>query len=166
MEWLGGRVTDVYMTVSATKPWMHGGCGYRGGAVAIGNGRDPSGIRPDPAVRARVRARWGCQRIGVVVIAVSRLVRHKGYPELLTAMHGLDAELWVIGERLASDHGEDLEPYFSGLALAIGCGGWLSRGCAGFCWRRRIFSRCVTFRGLPMSASRLCCRGCRWWRRR
>ena len=37
---------------------------------------------------------------GVVVIVVSRLVRHKGHPELLAAMRDLDAELWVVGERL------------------------------------------------------------------
>ena len=53
----------------------------------------------------------------VVVTAISRLVRHKGYPELLAAMAGVDAELWVVGERLASDHGEDMEPYFAGSGL-------------------------------------------------
>ena len=44
-----------------------------------------------------------------MVIAVSRLVRHKGYPELAAAMRDVpDAELWVVGERLASDRGEDM----------------------------------------------------------
>ena len=37
-----------------------------------------------------------------MVVAVSRLVRHKGYPELLAAMAQLpEAELWVVGARLA-----------------------------------------------------------------
>jgi len=53
----------------------------------------------------------------VVVTAVSRLVRHKGYPELLTAMRDVPAELWVVGERLNSDHGEDMEPYFAASGL-------------------------------------------------
>ena len=56
-----------------------------------------------------------------VIVAVSRLVRHKGYPELLRAMEAVpDARLWVVGERLATDHGEDLEPYFARAAAALG----------------------------------------------
>jgi glycosyltransferase involved in cell wall biosynthesis len=31
-------------------------------------------------------------------------VAEKGYPELLAAMARVDADLWVVGERLASDH--------------------------------------------------------------
>jgi glycosyltransferase involved in cell wall biosynthesis len=53
----------------------------------------------------------------VAVIVVSRLVRHKGHPELLAAMRDVDAELWVVGNRLDSDHGEDLEPYFANCGL-------------------------------------------------
>lgn len=49
-----------------------------------------------------------------VVIVVSRLVRHKGHPELLRAMEDLpEAELWVVGERLPSDHGADLTTAFA-----------------------------------------------------
>jgi len=64
MEWLGGRVTDVYMTVSADEAMDARRLRISRGAVAIGNGRDPQRYRPDPAVRARVRAALGCQRIG------------------------------------------------------------------------------------------------------
>ncbi len=85
--------------------------------VAVGNGRDPAIFHPDAAVRARVRMALGVADDRVVVTAVSRLVRHKGYPELLDAMRGVDADLWVVGERLASDHGEDMEPYFRRAAL-------------------------------------------------
>ncbi len=53
----------------------------------------------------------------MVVTAVSRLVRHKGYPELLAAMRDVPAELWVVGERLPSDHGENMEPYFANAGL-------------------------------------------------
>ena len=88
------------------------------GAVAVGNGRDPARFRPDPAARARIRAELGVAPDRVVVIVVSRLVRHKGYPELIAAMRELpEAELWVVGERLPSDHGERLDRYFAASGL-------------------------------------------------
>ena len=44
----------------------------------------------------------------VVVTIVSRLVRHKGHPELIAAMRDVpDCELWVVGERLTTDRGAD-----------------------------------------------------------
>jgi glycosyltransferase involved in cell wall biosynthesis len=47
-------------------------------------------------------------------------VRHKGYPELLQAMEAVPgARLWVVGERLATDHGEDLEPWFARAEAAM-----------------------------------------------
>jgi len=113
MEWLGGKLTDIHMTVSteeaadARRLWINRA------SVAIGNGRDPRRFHPDALARHRVRASLGVPDDRVVVIVVSRLVRHKGYPELLAAMAEVDAELWVVGERLASDHGDDMEPYFS-----------------------------------------------------
>jgi len=112
LEWIGGRMTDVYMTVSAEEAGDARRLWIARRAVAIGNGRDPTRYRPDADARARVRAEFGVSPGRVVVIAVSRLVRHKGYPELLAAMRDLDAELWIVGERLASDHGEDMEPHF------------------------------------------------------
>jgi glycosyltransferase involved in cell wall biosynthesis len=49
-------------------------------------------------------------------------VRHKGFPELLQAMVETPSNcvLWVVGERLASDHGEDMEPHFARAAAALG----------------------------------------------
>ena len=45
----------------------------------------------------------------VVVAVVSRLVRHKGHLELAAAMQEVPgAELWVVGERLLTDRGEDI----------------------------------------------------------
>ncbi len=125
LEWLGGRLTDTYITVSreeardARRLWISRR------AVAVENGRDPARFHPDAAERARIRAELGTPEERVVVVAVSRLVRHKGHVELLAAMRqvlgrGLDAELWVVGERLASDHGEDLEPAFAAAAAAMG----------------------------------------------
>ena len=87
-----------------------------------------------------------------MVIAVSRLVRHKGYPELLAAMRDVDAELWVVGERLASDHGEDMEPYFA----AAGLGARLRRlgyreDIPALLAAADIFALPSHFEGLPMS---------------
>ncbi len=113
MEWLAGRLTDVFLTVSAEEAEDARRLHIHAHATAIGNGRDPAIFHPDPAARAFLRAALGVAPDRVVIVAVSRLVRHKGYPELLAAMASVDAELWVVGERLASDHGEDMEPYFA-----------------------------------------------------
>lgn len=113
MEWVGGRLTDTLMTVSAEEAADARRLGI-GRALPVGNGRDPQRFRPDPEARARVRAALGVPGDRVVVTALSRLVRHKGHPELLAAMERVPgAELWVVGERLTSDHGEPVEPYFA-----------------------------------------------------
>jgi glycosyltransferase involved in cell wall biosynthesis len=117
MEWLAGRVTDVFTTVSTEEAADARRLGISRHAVAVGNGRDPARFRPDKAARAAVRASLGVAQDAVVVVVVSRLVRHKGYPELLAAMRDVPAALWVAGERLASDHGEDMEPYFAAAGL-------------------------------------------------
>jgi glycosyltransferase involved in cell wall biosynthesis len=86
------------------------------------NGRDPARFRPDAVARAALRTELGAREEDCVVIAVSRLVRHKGYVELLEAMAATppNCVLWVVGERLASDHGEELEPHFVRAAAALG----------------------------------------------
>jgi glycosyltransferase involved in cell wall biosynthesis len=117
LEWIGGRLTDVYLTVSAAEAADARRLWIARGAVAVGNGRNPAVFRPDAAARARVRAELGVAAERPVVVAVSRLVRHKGYPELLAAMRGVDADLWVVGARLDSDHGEDLGALFADSGL-------------------------------------------------
>ncbi|MBV9757590.1 MAG: glycosyltransferase family 4 protein [Alphaproteobacteria bacterium] len=117
LEWLGGRLTDVYLTVSAEEAADARRLRISRHAVAVGNGRDPAVFRPDPAARTRIRAALGTPDHRVVVTIVSRLVRVKGYPELLAAMREVpDAELWVVGEKLPSDR-DDLEPLFAGSGL-------------------------------------------------
>jgi glycosyltransferase involved in cell wall biosynthesis len=107
LEWLGGRVTDVLLTQSgedaATARRFHL---CRGGTVAaIGNGVDPARFGPlPPERRAAVRAAHDTPPDSVVVMAIGRLVVEKGYPELLEAMRAVDAHLWIVGERLESDH--------------------------------------------------------------
>jgi glycosyltransferase involved in cell wall biosynthesis len=152
MEWVGGRLTDVYLTVSTEEAADAKRLGISAGAVAIGNGRDPALFHPDAHARARLRAAFGVPDGRVVVAIVSRLVRHKGYPELLAAMREGEAELWVVGERLRSDHGADLEPYFA----ACGLGARLRRlgyreDVPAILAAADIFALPSHFEGLPMS---------------
>jgi len=106
LEWLAGRVTDVLLTqaaddAAAARRWHL----CRGGVIAaIGNGVDPARFAPDGTARRRLRAELGTPEDAAVVAIVARLVDEKGYPELIAAMGEVPAELWVVGERLASDH--------------------------------------------------------------
>jgi glycosyltransferase involved in cell wall biosynthesis len=152
LEWLGGRLTDTYLTVSAEEAADARRLWISRRAVAVGNGRDPALFRPDPIARARIRAALGTPKDRVVVVIVSRLVRAKGYPELLQAMHAVpEAELWVVGETLPSDR-DDLEPLFA----ASGLGERLRRlgyraDIPAVLAAADIFALPSHFEGLPMS---------------
>jgi glycosyltransferase involved in cell wall biosynthesis len=109
MEWLAARVTGTFLTVSEAEARDARRLYIHRGAIAIGNGRDPARFQPDPAARRRVRVELAVPEHQVVALAVSRLVWHKGYPELAAAMPKVpDASLWVAGERLVSDRGPDM----------------------------------------------------------
>ena len=157
LEWLAGRITDRYFTVSAEAAVAARRLHIHAAPVAVGNGRDPARFRPDAAARARVRRGLGVPEDRLVVIAVSRLVRHKGYPELLQAMQRVpDAELWVAGARLASDHGEDLEAAFARATRPDVLGARLRRlgyrtDIASLLAAADIFVLPSHFEGLPMS---------------
>jgi glycosyltransferase involved in cell wall biosynthesis len=152
MEFLAGRVTDIFMTVSTEESHDARRLRIFAAPVAIGNGRDPAIFRPDPAARAALRAALGVPEDQVVITAVSRLVRHKGYPELLSAMRDVDGELWVVGERLASDHGQDLRPCFAqaGLGDRLRLLGYRT-DVAAILAASDIFVLPSHFEGLPMS---------------
>jgi glycosyltransferase involved in cell wall biosynthesis len=121
LEWIAGQMTDLYLTVSEEEAAIVRRLRIHRGAVAVGNGRDPARFAPDPEARRAVREALGVPETRPVVIIVSRLVRHKGHVELLQAMESVpEAELWVVGERLPSDHGEDLEPHFARAAARLG----------------------------------------------
>src|SRR4051812_7445133 len=122
LEFAAGRITDTYLTVSAEEAGDARRLRVHPRPVAVGNGRDPGIFRPDPAARAAMRAELGASQGDCVIIAVSRLVRHKGYPELLAALRALPPHcvLWVVGDRLPSDHGDDMEPLFAAAAAALG----------------------------------------------
>lgn len=115
LEWLGGRATDVLFTQAeedAETARRFGLC--KGGVIeAIGNGVDIARFRPASdggEGRRALRAALGTPDDEVVVLMIGRLVAEKGYPELFEAMRGLNATLWVAGERLPSDHARAVSP--------------------------------------------------------
>ncbi len=115
IEWLLGRVTDVLLTQAeedAVAARRYNLC--RGGIIeAIGNGVDPGTFFPsrDPIERSQLRVRNNTSVDACVIVTVGRLVAEKGYPELFTAISGVDAVLWLVGERLDSDHAQDIDSH-------------------------------------------------------
>ena len=122
LERAAGRITDTFLTVSAEEAEDAKRLRIHPNPIAVLNGRDPARFAHDPAARARLRAELGAGPEDCVVIAISRLVPHKGFRELLAAMRDTPPQcrLWVVGERLASDHGQDLGPDFEAAAAALG----------------------------------------------
>jgi glycosyltransferase involved in cell wall biosynthesis len=107
LEFLSGRMTDMLFTQAeedAETARRLKLC--RTGRIhAIGNGVDTARFKPaDSAARARLRAQLRTPDSAVVIAMIGRLVAEKGYPELFEAMRGNDAILWVVGDRLKSDH--------------------------------------------------------------
>jgi len=122
LEKLGGRMTDVFLTVSEEEAADAKRLGIHPRATPVLNGRSPAIFQPDAEARAALRAEFGAGEGDCVITTVSRLVRHKGHPELLQAMENTpdNAVVWVVGERLASDHGEDLDPHFARAEATLG----------------------------------------------
>jgi glycosyltransferase involved in cell wall biosynthesis len=120
LEWLAGRVTDVLFTQAEEDAATARRAGLIRGALvqAIGNGVDPRAFHPaaDSAERRRLRAEIGTSDDAVVIVMIGRLVAEKGYPELFSAMADVDAELWVVGERLASDHASSIDDVIAAVA--------------------------------------------------
>ena len=114
LEWLAGRVTDVVFTQAAEDAETarrHNLC-PDGVIEAIGNGVDVARFAPATdggADRRALRESLDTPDDAVVVVGVGRLVAEKGYPELFDAMRDVDAHLWVVGERLASDHARSID---------------------------------------------------------
>ena len=112
LEWLGGRLTDVLFTQAeedaATARRLRLA---KGPIAAIGNGVDPARFHPaaDAEERRALRASLGAAEGEPVILMVGRLVAEKGYVELIEAMRAVEATLWVVGERLASDHAGPVE---------------------------------------------------------
>ena len=112
-EWIGGRFTHTLMTQSEEDAQTARRLGLcrTGDVRAIGNGSDPAVFHPaaDGTARAATRAVLGTPDDRVVILMAGRLVAEKGYNELVAAMRDVDAELWAVGGRLASDHASGIE---------------------------------------------------------
>jgi glycosyltransferase involved in cell wall biosynthesis len=112
LEWLAGRVTDVLFTQAEEDAATARRVELIRGAVIqpIGNGVDARRFGPaDADARRRLRAELDTPDDRVVIVTIGRLVAEKGYLELLRAMKDIDAELWIVGERLASDHASSID---------------------------------------------------------
>jgi glycosyltransferase involved in cell wall biosynthesis len=152
MEWLAGQVTDIYFTVSTEEAADARRLHLHRNPIGIGNGRDPAKFHPNLATRARIRGALGVAEDRVVVVIVARLVAHKGFFELAAAMRDIDAELWVVGERLPSDRGPDI----AAMLRAAGLGDRLRllgyrADTADVIAAADIFTLPSHFEGLPMS---------------
>jgi len=121
LEWGAGQITNRYMTVSRAEAQDARRLHIHHAARGIGNGRDPDQYKPAPALRSFVRKELGLTDDQVVIIAVSRIVRHKGYPELLRAMENVpEAILLIVGDRLPSDHGDVMAQEFARATEILG----------------------------------------------
>ena len=153
MEWTAARVTDIFLTVSEAEAQDARRLRIAAHAEPVRNGRNPNTFRPDPTARARIRTELGVPRDRVVIIAVSRLVWHKGYPELAAAMRAVpEAELWVVGERLDSDRGADMASLLraAGLGYRLRLLGYRT-DIPALLAAADIFTLPSRFEGLPMS---------------
>jgi glycosyltransferase involved in cell wall biosynthesis len=112
-EWIGGRFTHTLMTQSEEDAQTARRLGLcrTDDVRAIGNGSDPAVFYPadDGTARAATRAALGTSDDRIVILMAGRLVTEKGYNELVAAMRDVDAELWAVGSRLASDHAAGIE---------------------------------------------------------
>lgn len=108
LEKLAGRFTHTLFTQSAEDAATATRLGLcrTGDVLAIGNGSDPARFHPptDPSARHQMRTSLGADAEQTVIVMIGRLVTEKGYPELIEAMRPLEAQLWIVGDRLPSDH--------------------------------------------------------------
>ncbi|HYB09438.1 MAG TPA: glycosyltransferase family 4 protein [Alphaproteobacteria bacterium] len=113
LEWLGGRVTDILFTQAEEDAATARRLSLCAGSTvaAIGNGVDPRQFHPPHGVEEReaTRRTLDTPQDAAVVLVVGRLVAEKGYLELFDAMRQVDAVLWVIGDRLPSDHASRID---------------------------------------------------------
>lgn len=114
VEWIAGRWTDILFTQSGEDAdlalRLH--LCKSGDVTAIGNGVDPLLFPPprSPESRRTERIELGLPPDCTAIVMVGRLVVEKGYLDLLEAVAALDeVELWIVGERLSSDHAGEVE---------------------------------------------------------
>lgn len=128
LEWLGGRFTDLLFTQSRedAEAAVVERIAPADRVLEIGNGVDAT--RFDPATvtdPAAIRNALGIPADAFVVGIIGRMVREKGYVELLEAAKLLAAAhpqvcYLLIGGRLASDHDDPVQPALDDARQALG----------------------------------------------
>ena len=143
MEWLGGRLTDVHMTVSEEEAADARRLRIHPRSVGIGNGRDPRASTPTRQARARIRAELGVPEERVVV--VDRFP--PGAPQGPSGTAGRHAQAsmpscgwWASGwpPTTARTWSRISPP----AASARGCAGLATARTCRRCWRAPTSSRC------------------------
>lgn len=113
LEWLAGRTTDILFTQNIEDAVF--GRKYflckKNNVHAIGNGVDQTIFHPKGSVedKKKLRQQYNCSEDDVIILCVGRLIKLKGFVELIEAMKSIDAKLWIVGERLDSDHDHDID---------------------------------------------------------
>lgn len=124
LEWLAGRVTDVLFTQAEEDAKTARAFRLIRGATikAIGNGVDVKRFHPasSDAARKKTRRDTGSGDNRPVIMCIGRLVAEKGIPELIEAMKSVDADLWLVGERLKSDHAASVDKVLEAVSIDNG----------------------------------------------
>jgi glycosyltransferase involved in cell wall biosynthesis len=127
-EFAASRAQTVLFTQSTEEARLAERIGLapKQGAIAIGNGVDPARFHPatteaEIAARASMRAAQGATPDTCVIAIVARFVSHKGHGDLFRALRDIpNAHLWVVGDRLPSDHGDRLDEEIAAARDAFG----------------------------------------------
>jgi glycosyltransferase involved in cell wall biosynthesis len=135
LEWFLARLTTEIFTVSAEDATAARRLKFLAPdrIHVIANGVSSSRFAPSTVdQRDASRRRFGLRHDGLVIGIVARLVREKGYPQLLAAFEQIAvveprAQLLICGSRLSSDHAGGIEgclaallPSTSGQVLLAG----------------------------------------------
>lgn len=128
LERFAGRFTHLLFCQSAedAREAVAEGIAPGGRAVAIGNGVDPRRFDPAQAPDgAAARALVGIPPRAPVIGIIGRMVREKGYAELLEAAASLadafpNLHVLLVGGRLASDHDDSIAPALAAARAGLG----------------------------------------------
>lgn len=128
LEWFGGKFTDLLFCQSSedAESAVTERIADPAHVLTIGNGVDVRRFDPEKfGDGANVRKEFGIPADAFVIGLIGRQVREKGIAEFLQAAEMLGrrfpcAYILLVGERLASDHAQDVEKEFARARAALG----------------------------------------------